>query len=175
MLEQIHGAVDVEVDSPPPGVGVDLRDRADGLRPARAVHDTVQPSVPRRRGLHRTGHLLLVGNVGGLGDHVAGFRFRLDLINGRRQALGVATEDHHLGTGLNEAGGHTLSDTAAASGDQIGPVGEREFHALLLVLQVLYCVARPGPRRELKHRGGTATRFHTSIGRHARGSVRESS
>ena len=69
VLEHVHAAVDVEVDGPPPRLRVDLGDRADRLRSARAVHDAIQPSVPRRRGLHHAADLVLVGDVGGLVDH----------------------------------------------------------------------------------------------------------
>ena len=127
VLEDIHGAVDVEVDGAPPGLGVDLGDRADGLRTARAVHDAVQPAVPRGDRLDHPGHLLLVGHVGGLEPDSTG-RIGGDLGGGGREAVAAAADDHHVGAGTGQALGHTLADSAATPGHQVGPVGEIKLH-----------------------------------------------
>src|SRR5258707_15347962 len=95
VLEHVHGAVDVEVDRTSARFGVDLGDRPDGLRAARAMHPTVQPAVPRRRGVHRTHGLFLVGDIGWLITDLAPVTFeRVDLFDGRGEAVRIAADDH---------------------------------------------------------------------------------
>ncbi len=130
VLEHVHAAVDVQVDRAPPGVGVHLGERADGQRSAGAVHGAVQPAVPCRRGLDGAGDLVLVGDVGGLvADRAAARLDRVDLLDGRREPVGVAADDHDRGTGGDQAGGNALADPAATTGDQVRPVFERKLHA----------------------------------------------
>ena len=129
VLEHVHGAVDVQVDGASPAFRVDLGDRPDRFRATRAMHRPVELTVPCRRGVHRTGGLVLVGDVGGLVANGAATLERLDLVDGPRQPVGVAADDHDRGAGCDQPGGHALADSAATAGDQICPVFERKLHA----------------------------------------------
>ena len=94
------------------------------------MHGAVQPTVPCRRSVHDVSDLVFVGDVGRLiADRTAARLARVDLLDGRRQPVGVAADDHDRGTGGNQAGGNALADPAAATGDQVCPVFERKLHA----------------------------------------------
>ena len=93
------------------------------------MHRAVQPPVPRGRGVHRVGDLVLVGDVGGLIAYGALGLERRYLLDGRREPIGVAPDDHDGGPGGYQPGGHPLADSAATAGDQVGPVFERKLHA----------------------------------------------
>ena len=112
MFEHVHGSVDVEVDGASPGLGIGLGDRPDGLGAAGAVHHAVQPAVPPCRRLDDALNLFLVGDIGGLEAHLcAGSCTRRpcgDFLRSRRQPPSVAADDHHVGPGQCQPGGHPL-------------------------------------------------------------------
>jgi hypothetical protein len=76
--------------------------------------------VPRRHSVHGTGGLRLIGDVGALIANRAG----LDLLCGSRQPVGVAADDHDRSPSRYQPGGTRLADSAAAPGDQVGPLIE---------------------------------------------------
>src|SRR5690349_3927692 len=107
MFDQIHGAVDVQVDGAPPQLGVDLGDGPDGLRPARAVHDTVQPAMPGGGCVDRPADLVLLGDVRRFVPH----RTRplgVDLIRGGAELVRIAADEHGVAAGGDDRGGGTL-------------------------------------------------------------------
>ena len=90
VLEDIHGAVDVQVDGAPPRLGVDLGDGADRLAATSAVHDPVQRAGPRGGRLDDAAHFVFVGDVGRLVEHVAAIGGQgRDLVGCGRKLVGI--------------------------------------------------------------------------------------
>ena len=83
--------------------------------------------MPRGRGIHRTGDLVLVGDVGRLVSDLTALG--LDLLNGGGEPVGVAADDHDRCPGGGQAGRYALADPTATAGDQVSPVFERKLHA----------------------------------------------
>lgn len=116
------------------------------------MHHTVQPAMPRGCRVHHTQGLLLVGDVGRLIADRSGLE-RLDVFDSRRQLVWISSHDHDGGSSRDQPGGHPLADSAATSGDQVGPVLERKLHLrpltpkLKQVLAILDHAARHLRRR----------------------------
>ncbi len=129
VLEHVHGAVDVEVDGVSPQLRVGLGDRPDGLRAARAMHHAVQPAVPCRRGVDRTAtSSSLVMSAGSYRiDRIAGKGF--DLLDRRREAVGVAADDHDGGAAATSPAATPLPIPLPPPVIEICPVFERKLHA----------------------------------------------
>ncbi len=100
--------------------------------------------------------LVFVGDVSRLVSNRAAAFVRLDLLDGRRQPVGIAADDHHCGPGGYQPGGHPFADSTAAAGNQVCPVFERKLHASSVRLReqtqnrtlerriVRFCVCPPG-------------------------------
>ena len=92
------------------------------------MHDAMQPVMPRRRRIHGMRSFILFGDISRLVvDRAAvssGCPTLTDIVDGRRQLVRVAPDDHDGGPGRDEPGGNPLTDSAATAGNRVRPILE---------------------------------------------------